>query len=477
MRVMRNCCIRVAAAVLSCSLSAQAVLGEPLPAFAFPRWLQGEPVALGGEQAPKATVYACYLQPSSEAAFAGDAGYLAELQRRHGDRGLVVVAVVGNEAIAGQERWAGCRLACADGAQVAMAWGEPTDESAGTILVDATGRVTFAGALAAGLSDAIETTLASRWDLAQATRLAVLRAEIPAAFDDLTGAAVQELVPAVAQAPRDGLLQGLLYLVQAIKAGDSTAAQATAKAALTQLTGEARPLAVFADLALRGDPRRPGLAQQLREPLQAAAAAVPHDPVVQLAQLRVLVHLGLDREVGRLAMRSRKLFTADPLHALDFACLLSLDANAAAHRDLATIAVDAAERLQAPARLVTAARYGIAARCAPDRELQRQLLDEYLKDTEARVTINNDCWYLLTELPTMGRYDAFAAGLAERMLEQREAMEYFEFDTAALAMFLCGRVDDAIELQQQAIEKGGKGNPEYVERLQRYQQAKAPAPR
>lgn len=477
MRVMRLCCGWIAGAILSCSLPAQLVLGEIAPATSFTRWLQGEPVAIGGKAAPPATVYAFYSAPGRDPAFAAEAGYLADLQRRHAERGLVVVGVVGDEAIAGRDRWVGCRLAVDEGAAVATGWGFTAEPVPDVTVIDAAGRVTFVGSLAAGLCDAIEATLAGRTDLVKDRLAARLRLDIPPVYDDLTAAAARELVPAVAHTPRDGLLQGLLYLVQSTKAGDAAAATVTAKAALTQLGGEPRPLAMFADLALRGDPRQPGLCQQLREPLQAAAAALPHDPVVQLALLRVMVQLGLDREVGRMAMRSRKLVTADPGQALDFACLLTLDANAAAHRDLATLAVDAAERLQAPPRLVTAARYGIAVRCAQDREAQQRLLDDYLKDTEARVSINNDCWYFLTELPTMGRFDVFAAGLAERMLEQREAMDYFEFDTAALAMFLAGRVDDAIELQQQAIEKGGKGNPEYGERLQRYQQAKAAAPR
>jgi hypothetical protein len=477
MRVMRNCYGWIAAVILSGSLSAQVVLGEPAPTATFARWLQGEPIAASGDQAPKAVVYAFYGDAASGRWFAGDGGYLADLQRRHGERGLVVVGVVGDAATPGGERWVGCRLALDEGAAVAIAWQLAPAPSANLVLLDAAGRVAFVGTAGAGLCDAIESVLSGRREPGRDRQVADLRLELPAGFDDLTAAAAEHLLPAVAHAPADGLLQGLLYLVQATKASDLVAALATARAAVTRMAGESRPLAVFADLALRGDPRRPELCQLLREPLQAAAQAQPHDPVVQLALLRVLVQLGLDREVGRVAMRSRKLVTVVPDHALDFASLLTLDGNAAAHRDLATLAVDAAERLQAMPRLVTAARYGIAVRCAQDRDAQKQLLDEYLKDTDMRVSINNDCWYLMTELGTMGRFDVFAAGLAERMLEQREGMDYFEFDTAALAMFLAGRGDEAIELQQEAIKKGGNGNPEYTERLARYQQAKAPAPR
>ena len=87
----------------------------------------------------------------------------------------------------------------------------------------------------------------------------------------------------------------------------------------------------------------------------------------------------------------------------------------------------------------------------------------------------------MTELPTMGRFDLFAAGLADRMLEQRSSLDAFEFDTAALAMFLAGRTAEAVELQQAAIKKAGEDgedvNPEYNERLLRYQKGQQAAPR
>src|SRR5690606_17489169 len=112
-------------------------------------------------------------------------------------------------------------------------------------------------------------------------------------------------------------------------------------------------------------------------------------------------------------------------------------------------------------RLLAAARYTVALRCAANEQAARTIMTVYLKDQGMRVGINNDSWYLMTQLPTMGRYDWFAVGLVERMLEEREAMDYFEFDTTALAMFLVGRVGDAVELQSEAIKQGGKGNAEY----------------
>jgi hypothetical protein len=243
------------------------------------------------------------------------------------------------------------------------------------------------------------------------------------------------------------------------------------------LANEARPLAAFADLVLRGDPRGPGVAATLRAPLQAAAAAAPHDPVVQLAWLRALRAAGDGRELMRQALRARKVVAAAPEHCLDLVSILVQDTDPAVHRDLCTIVLQRAEELGAEPRQLVALRYAVRLRCDADPVAAKDLLDAYTRDTELRSTLNNDCWYFLTELRTMGRCDVFAAALAERMIEQRESLEAFECDTAALAMFTVGRTAEAVSLQQSAVEKAGGGNPEYVERLDRYKAALAAAPR
>jgi hypothetical protein len=342
----------------------------------------------------------------------------------------------------------------------------------------------FTGTPQSGLVDAIERTLAGDPAVAQERAAAALRLVLPQQFDDATAEFVVDAVgPALAHAPRDGVLLGLHYLALATKLGDAARAETLLKRTLAILEREPRPLAAFADLALRGDRQRAGLAAALRPALEAAVKATPDDVLANLALLRALVHLGDGRELGRRAMRAKKLVLADATSCLDFVSLLALDANAPAHQDLATIALERAVELEAPPRLLTAARYANTVRCAGDADAGKRLREEYLEqqgflpENGGRVSINNDSWYLMTELATMGRFDVFAAGLAERMIEQREQMDYFEFDTVALAMFLVGRVGEAVELQQQAIAKGGGDNPEYQQRLRRYRTALPPAPR
>lgn len=463
-------------AVLSFPVVAQASPGQSLAAPRWQAWPRGDEVVLGGDAAPAATLFA-FCTGAHAPALAGDADYLVDLQRRFGERGLVTVLVVDDPAAAGGERWQGCRVALDDGS-TRMAWLGAGDPPWPLLLGDRAGVVRFVGAPESGLVDAIEHTLAGRDVLAAERTALALRQDLPHSFDDVTADQVVPLLEQSLQhAPRDGLLLGLLYLALATKRNDAAAAAKLVQRTIEVLAAEPRPLAAFADLALRGDPRRPALAVALRSALQPAAAAVPQDVAVQLAYLRALVQSAAGREVGRQSMRMRRIAMATATTALDFAAILASDPEAAVHKDLATMAVERAAALGAPERVLTAVRYAVAARCAGDAEQAARLRDEYLKDTDLRVSLNNDCWYFMTQLPTMGRCDPFAAALAERMLEQEQAMDYFEFDTAALAMFLVGRVEQAVALQQTAIDKGGKDNPEYVERLERYKAGLAPAPR
>lgn len=462
-------------AILGSSAAGQTPVGAPLPAVAWTKWLAGEPVAFG-EAGPACSVWAWY--PAGAWQLAADADYLVDVQRRFADRGVRVVAIVPGAEAVGVERWQGCGAVTAPDA-VAEAWDLGHGDGQGYVVVaDRDGVLAFRGRPEAGLVDAIEHALAGDTSAEREQHAAALRIDLPQGFDDVVGKdAAAALEPALAHAPRDGLLFGLRYLALATKSNDADKAAGVLQQAIEQLDKEARPLATFADLALRGDPGRPGLAKKLLAPLQTAAALAPNDPDVQLAFLRALVLGGSEKLVGRVAARVAKLVSGSAAGCLAFATILTRAQKPAEHVELANAALRRAAELGATPRLLTAARYGVALRCAADPAAAKQALDGYLEGTEMRISINNDCWYFLTQLPTMGSYDWFACGLAERMLEQRRDMDYFEFDTAALAMFLVGRVEQAVELQETALHQGGGANPEYAERLERYRGRLPAAPR
>ena len=95
-------------------------------------------------------------------------------------------------------------------------------------------------------------------------------------------------------------------------------------------------------------------------------------------------------------------------------------------------------------------------------------LADYLAGQGELYGHNNDAWYFLTGLATAGRFDWFAVGLVECLLVDQAAMDYFELDTAALAMFLVGRAGEAVRLQEAALAQGGRLEAAYRDRLARY---------
>lgn len=472
----------MAACWLATPAFAQLELGAKVTAPHWSTWLRGDPIDVLKTPAPDSasacTVWAfCSRSPHRLSA---DGAYLSDIQARYADRGVQVIAVVKGEDVDGLDRWAGSGVVLDDDGRTEDAWLGDADPGRGnTLVLSPTGTVSFLGLPGAGLVDAIDHLLDGSEDEAQRARAHDARQMLPAGFDDAVAAStVTRLRPLVHYAPRDGLLQGLLYLTLATKANDAVAAAKQLQDAVQRLQGEWRPLAVFADLVLRGDARSTDVVAKLRPTLQKAASVAKHDPLVQLAYLRVLVMAGDGREVGRQAMRIRKRVTQTAAGCLDYATLLALDETPQIHADLATLTLNRAAKLGADARLLAAARYTVALRCSGDEKAADEIISDYLKEQEMRVGLNNDSWYFMTQLPTMGRYDWFAVGMVERMLEQRGSMDYFEFDTAALAMFLVGKVADAVSLQEEAIKKGGKwASPEYHERLSRYKAHLSAAPR
>lgn len=467
----------LAALLPAALLAGQSTIGSRLPELPAEGWLRGGPVAVTGADAAPCTLFACYSwQPERLAA---DVGYLAALQQRLERRGLRAVVVVRDAACPGLDAWSDAALLDPDGkvaGAVALADGE---RRLPIVAVDARGVVQFVGEPGGGLIDEVERVLDGVTDADRAQQLFELRRDLVEEFGEVPGdEALDFLSPLVDAVPRDGLLQGLCYLMLATRADRAEAAAARFAAATEAMADEPRPLAVFADLVLRGDPFGAGLAEALVAPLQRAATATPDDPAVQLALLRALLRAGRGREAGRLAMQLRAVVTGTADGCVEFASLLTQAPEPAIWRDLATMALDAAARLGAEPFLLLALRHTVASRCQNDPVAARRLFDAYLADGGAGGSLNSDAWELMTGLGTMGRFDWFAAALAEQMLDAPDLMDDAEYDTAALAMFLTGRLDRAVELQRTALAKGGAGVSSYEERMRRYlvEQARAASP-
>lgn len=449
------------------ALVAQASLGAVPVEPRWRQWLQGDALPHTGDGAAVCTVWAFYSQLPD--LFEGDGGYLAGVRSRYAARGVEVVASVARVDPPGIDAWADCRVVLDDAVATERAWTVVNREVRANLLVtDRTGKIRFVGTPGAGLVDAIDAVLDGRDELAQEGRAEALRLLLPESFDEASAAQVlRPLLDAVAHAPRDGMLHGLLYLTRYDKELDTEGADRQLARALEVLADEPRPLAVFADLAMRGAPRAAGLLDSLRPPLERALEHTPRDPVVLRACLRVCVLAGDGRAAGRIAARARRHVTRSADDCLDFAMLLATDSEPLRWRDLAELSVARAEQLGADEDLVVAARYAVALRCCGDAERAGKLLDAHLGKLAAE-QFNDEAWFLMTRLETMGRYDWFAAGICERMVV--EEVPAHALDTAALAMFRVGRPVRALELQQAAVAADDQDRA-YQRRLERYRAA------
>ena len=93
---------------------------------------------------------------------------------------------------------------------------------------------------------------------------------------------------------------------------------------------------------------------------------------------------------------------------------------------------------------------------------------EYRKRNVSSSGLNNDAWYTIIRPDTMGRFDTLALAQCEQMQRvEGAALDFGSQDTVALAMFVNGRIDEAIELQSAAAKAAGN-SPVYLGRLQRY---------
>ena len=86
--------------------------------------------------------------------------------------------------------------------------------------------------------------------------------------------------------------------------------------------------------------------------------------------------------------------------------------------------------------------------------------------------LNRAAWELMTGKETAGKFDEVALAYVARMQASGNTLDGRQLDTAALAHFLNGQIDQAVTLQQQAIEHGGR-DEDFRRRLRTYEAAQA----
>lgn len=273
---------------------------------------------------------------------------------------------------------------------------------------------------------------------------------------------------ALATWPRSGRARACAVLNEWWCKGDLVAAQKAIDDGIKALSNEAVPMAEFVDLVLRGDRSDPKVAQQLAMAMAPAAAGAPRGTFMQLVNLRALLRAGQDRVAGRIVATLPKRVGGNAGNQLIFAETLMDSSTPAAFRDLAERMIQNAEANGGNRQWVYAARHKVLKRCG-DNEAAEKMMDEY-RARNLGTVLNNDAWYLIVQPQSMGRFNTLALAQCEQMLRV-EQPNFVSMDTIALAHFVNGKVDKAIEIQTTAAQQS-LNDPIYVARLRRYKETK-----
>ena len=416
---------------------------------------------------PKYTLWVHY--PEDRGDFLDQLQYLADLQRRFAERGIGIAVTMPPPAA---KRVAACTPAFTVGS---IAEYEPARDGSvmalsmpGTmaVLCRSGSADTVAASTLDGAVDVLQAIVDDKLDSPALQPMEeTVRALLVNVID--SGELGAEVEKCVAAWPRSGRVRAMAVLFQWWSRGDLEAAHKAFEEGLKALADESLPMVQFADLVLRGDRHDPRHAKTLAALLAPIAAASSDGVFTQLVYLRALLRAGQDRIAGRTAAMLRKHLEGRGWDQLVFAETLMEANTPAAFRDLAQQAIGAVDG-GSDARWLTAARHKVLVRCG-DLEAAEKLMVEYRGKNENRSGLNDDAWYMMVRPESLGRFDTMALSQCEEMRRLAGAsLGYNSKDTAALALFLNGKVEEAVELQTVAAAAGGNA-ARYVGRLRRFQ--------
>ena len=411
------------------------------------------------------TLWVCY--PHGRGRYQDHRQYLADLALRWRNKGVAVgVMMPAKDAKAVAAAEPGTLVAAIDeGANERAA--AVADSLAGLVRDDGTAEThwwNFDGAV-----DIVENRLAGKEDQAPEVIEQQLASLIANVCD---GGEFGEQVKSCLNAwPRSGRARAAAVLYYWWCKGDLDKANAAIDDGINALANDAPAMTEFADLVLRGDHNNRSNARKLAMAMAPVAAGAAEGAYTQLVYLRALLHAGQDRVAGRVAAKLQKKVKGDAWQQLVFAETLMDADTPAVFRDLAVRAIDASKASGALLRWTFAARHKVLSRCG-ESKAAAELMTQYRAKNIGNGSLNNDAWYLIVQPQTMGRFDSLALAQAEEMLRVEGAgIDFGSKDTVALAYFVNGRIDEAVELQSEATQASGN-QATYLGRLTRFEAIK-----
>lgn len=383
------------------------------------------------------------------------AAFLAELQRRYRDKGLRVALLVSGPLDEPTLARLDAGVAVARQAQQAH-WDRAH-------LIDGE-RVVWSGPLSSGITTWIETALAGKAIPAEVFEAQNLQLEMLGEIEDHELDALEQMAKVLLDSNPVNPDGWSLRLIAAVErqADFAKARQITADA-LAKLGRDSAALGRFAEKLLRTIQDDRAILEQLLMALLSVAPAEPNALPLQFEYLRVLSALGRKRDAELLAARLHGLVQERPAARGEFAAALAFGALAERFADIARPTIDDALRQSPQDPLLRMIRYNVLARCCKDAEAARAQADRLIGSASS---INDEAWYMMTREPGRGRFNHLAMAFCDKLIADGN-LSAAEMDTIGLALFLDGRVGDAITMQERAVASSGE-QANYVRRLARF---------
>ena len=346
-----------------------------------------------------------------------------------------------------------------------------------SFVIDRKHRVVWIGHPMAGLDDVVAELAEGTFDLEVARALRDRMQDMDAAYQDQDWAKMAKLADELLKLAPTRAEGWAAKLFAAQQSGAERAdLDKMVGDALKTLVGTPAQLRVLVDQVVLGGRLEGDYSELTLTALDHALAKHPDAVQLAIARVRVLDAAGKTAAAGKAAAAVVKALAGQPHELAELAQQLVEAKHPEAVADAALAAVDGALAGDANASPeLTMVKFQVLAFGKKDIEAATKIGGEIVKLMQSDVqSLNEFTWNLLTADESKGRFTALARTAAEAMTKCDGWEEAAYMDTVALAWFENGKIDEAIELQKKAIDKGGQ-DPEYAERLERYQKAKREA--
>lgn len=460
-------------------------VGSAAPGFKEMEWVKGgpiDPVKGDGKQITVVEFWATWCGPCVETV-----PHLTDLQKKYAGKNVRVVGVSqydpGNTLddvkrfVERMERKMDYAVAFDKSGETYRAYMDAAEQSGipTAFVVEKSGKIAWIGHPMDGMEAAIEALSGGTYDLALAAKLYRIDRKIEQAmFDGEFDNVIKAADEALAVKP-DSIGHHLWKFRAYFHYLEKPEEAKKAAEQVLKVAGDdpVKVIQAADEIVMEGD--KAGGNAAAFAALEKAQAAAPKDVDVRMAYFRALATTGDTSKAMKLAGETIELMKGNAEQLSRFAEVLSSPMMREKCGELALRAVELAIEVapQEPVHHLT--KFHILHECKKDRQAAN-VTGQYFVQLAAQdaSALNDFAWGLLTEEGYMGQYAELALAASETMKKAPGGDSWMCLDTLALAKFENGKIDEAIAIEKQALEKcpEGPAKPELQAALERFEAAK-----